>query len=136
MQKLLKIPANERNADQAERVRAFYARIAPELRTVRHRIENLRSRLNHLTNEYDVMVMDIADQPRDTFILNRGQYDQPTDRVEAGTPASLPAAFGSASESTGARQLVDATGPSADGTRRREPTLAESVRRWDCLVVG
>nr|WP_273569028.1 DUF1553 domain-containing protein [Maribacter sp. Hal144] len=27
--------------------------------------------------------------PRDTFVLNRGEYDQPTDTVYAGTPASI-----------------------------------------------
>ncbi len=92
VQQLLRIPAEQRTADQAERVRAFYAKIAPELRTTRHRIENLRHRLDYLTGEFEVMVMDIADQPRDTFILNRGQYDQPLDKVAAGTPVSLPAA--------------------------------------------
>jgi hypothetical protein len=37
-----------------------------------------------------VMVMQEADKPRETFILNRGQYDQPADRVEANVPSALP----------------------------------------------
>jgi hypothetical protein len=37
-----------------------------------------------------VMVMREAAQPRETFVLHRGQYDQPQERVSAGTPAGLP----------------------------------------------
>ena len=36
------------------------------------------------------MVMDIAKKPRETYILHRGDYAQPTDKVTAGTPAVLP----------------------------------------------
>jgi hypothetical protein len=35
------------------------------------------------------MVMDQMDQPRDTFVLIRGQYDQHGDKVTPGVPASL-----------------------------------------------
>lgn len=37
-----------------------------------------------------VMVMQEMEKPRETFVLRRGQYDQPTERVEADTPAFLP----------------------------------------------
>lgn len=37
-----------------------------------------------------VMVMAERPQRRDTFILTRGEYDKPTDKVEPGVPASLP----------------------------------------------
>jgi hypothetical protein len=36
------------------------------------------------------MVMQEMDQARDTFILTRGQYDQPADKVEAKLPAAFP----------------------------------------------
>ena len=36
------------------------------------------------------MVMQEMSQPRDTFVLTRGQYDKPTDKVIASVPASLP----------------------------------------------
>jgi hypothetical protein len=36
------------------------------------------------------MVMDVAAKPRDTFILNRGDYAQPTIKVSAGTIEALP----------------------------------------------
>ena len=35
-------------------------------------------------------VMNIAAKPRETFILNRGDYSQPTTKVEPGTPSALP----------------------------------------------
>jgi mono/diheme cytochrome c family protein len=37
-----------------------------------------------------VMVMAQAEKPRESFLLNRGQYDQPGEKVEPGVPASLP----------------------------------------------
>ena len=39
---------------------------------------------------FTTMVMEVAAKPRDTFILNRGDYAQPGAKVEAGTPAALP----------------------------------------------
>jgi hypothetical protein len=52
------------------------------------------------------MIKDVAEKPRVTFILRRGDYSQPTDKVTAGTPAVLPklpalsGATGSASASS------------------------------------
>jgi hypothetical protein len=37
------------------------------------------------------MVMQELEEPRETFILARGQYDQPTDKVTPAVPAALPA---------------------------------------------
>lgn len=36
------------------------------------------------------MVMREADQPKDAFVLIRGEYDRPSDKVERGLPAVLP----------------------------------------------
>src|SRR5205823_4498240 len=54
-------------------------------------IANLEERLAVLTQEFPTMVMDVAEKPRDTFILNRGDYSQPQDKVSMGTPAFLAA---------------------------------------------
>ena len=35
------------------------------------------------------MIMNVAEKPRETFVLNRGQYDQPLELVEPGTPEQL-----------------------------------------------
>lgn len=37
-----------------------------------------------------VMIMDELPKPRDTFLLTRGAYNKPADKVSAGVPASLP----------------------------------------------
>ena len=37
-----------------------------------------------------VMVMQERDTPRDTFLLLRGAYDKPGDKVTPGVPAVLP----------------------------------------------
>ena len=37
-----------------------------------------------------VMVMDDLAKPRDTFMLVKGAYDKPAEKVTAGLPASLP----------------------------------------------
>ncbi|MCA8988192.1 MAG: PSD1 domain-containing protein [Planctomycetaceae bacterium] len=36
------------------------------------------------------MIMQDLPQPRETFVLNRGQYNEPTDRVEPGVPGVFP----------------------------------------------
>jgi hypothetical protein len=67
------------------------ARDAEELRSTRIALANLEERVAALTQKYPTMVMNIAAKPRDTFILNRGDYAQPTDvKVAPGTPAALP----------------------------------------------
>ncbi len=58
------------------------------------------------------MVMQEMDKPRDTFILQRGQYDKPGEKVFAGTPDFLPPLPpGPANRLTMARWLVDPSHP-------------------------
>ena len=53
-------------------------------------LANLEDRLASLTEPFSTMVMAVADKPRETRILHRGDYAQPTEVVTAGTPAFLP----------------------------------------------
>ncbi len=87
---LLDIASDQRNPQQTERLRSYHASVAPERTNLRFQIKNLGGRLKTLTEKYEVMVMNSAMKPRDTHILNRGQYDQPGELVTAGVPASLP----------------------------------------------
>ena len=79
------------NKDGDEEVlrEAFYGR-AKAAAPLRHAIANLEERLRVLTEPHPTMVMSVADEPRPTRILYRGQYDQPTDTVSAGVPSWLP----------------------------------------------
>lgn len=80
----------ERTADEQSRLWSYCARHAAELTRERVTLANLRERLAVLTERFPTMVMDTAPQPRDTFILARGDYSKPTEKVTAGTIAALP----------------------------------------------
>ena len=90
IQEIVVIPDTNRTSEQQRRFEEYYTRVAPELANIRYQIQNLEERLDHLTKASEVMVMNVAAKPRQTFILNRGQYDQPTTPVDVGTPSSLP----------------------------------------------
>lgn len=79
-----------RTPEQQEKLRAYYAAHADKTRPDRIALANLEERLAVLTREFPTMVMDIAEKPRETFILRRGDYSQPTEKVLPGTPAVLP----------------------------------------------
>jgi len=86
----LKTPQAQRTAEQVASLWRECAANGPELRRDRVALENLRERLGALTEPFTTMVMEVAAKPRDTFILNRGDYAQPTEKVSAGTPSALP----------------------------------------------
>jgi hypothetical protein len=86
----LAVPPGERSAEVRAKLWSYCAAHAPELRAERVALANLKERLAVLTEPFTTMVMDVAAQPRETFILNRGDYSQPTDKVDAGVPQALP----------------------------------------------
>ena len=49
----------------------------------------LTARQNILDTVMQLMVMEEMDEPRKTFILNRGVYDEPLEEVEPGTPTHV-----------------------------------------------
>lgn len=67
-----------------------YRADSPSLAGLRNRIANLSERLDTLTKPFQAMVMDTAPKPRQTFVLSRGQYDSPMERVTPGVPSALP----------------------------------------------
>lgn len=90
IREILAIEVAQRTSEQLERLRSYHASQAPELASVRYQIKNLRQRLRYLNEAHEVMVMNTAKTPRQTHILNRGQYDQLGEQVDAGVPSSLP----------------------------------------------
>jgi len=87
---LLETEEAKRNAAQQNELWHYCAAHAEELRRNRVDLTNLEERLAALTQAHSTMVMDVAAKPRDTFILNRGDYAQPTVKVSAGTIEALP----------------------------------------------
>jgi hypothetical protein len=79
-----------RTPEQQQQLRAYFAEHADATKRDQTALANLEERLDVITKEFPTMVMDIAEKPRETFILKRGDYAQPTEKVSASTPAVLP----------------------------------------------
>jgi hypothetical protein len=109
------IPRERRSEGQALKLRAcFLAEHAPEsLRRDRLEVISLRRGRERLIEGFPTtMVMQEMPAPRETFVLLRGQYDQPGERVEAGVPGCLPPLGGREANRLGfARWLVDPSHP-------------------------
>ncbi len=90
---IVALPEGRRTAAQAAKVAAFYLeRAAPaELRAPIAELAKLRAERKQFHDKIpSVMVMAEAATPRDTFVLKRGAYDNPGEKVTAGVPAMLP----------------------------------------------
>ena len=75
-----------------------------------------------------VMVMR-DDKPRETHILDRGNYETPGEKVEPNVPSFLPAtAGGSEGRPPRAGALAHRAGAAADAAGDREPALADVLR--------
>jgi len=90
---ILKIAAAERSSDQVRTLADYYLQtIDAEYRKLEQRRGALRSqqqRLQQQAAKQTVMVMQEMEQRRTTFVLKRGQYDQPGEQVSPGTPGFL-----------------------------------------------
>jgi hypothetical protein len=79
-----------RTADETRELFAYFSAHAPATERTRIELANARERLRVRTEAHSTMVMDTAATPRETRILHRGNYADPRDPVDAGTPAFLP----------------------------------------------
>lgn len=80
----------ERTQAEQDQIRAYFAAHSDETHRTRTDLANLEERLRVVTEKFSTMVMDQSATPRETHILNRGDYSQPTEKVTAATPAVLP----------------------------------------------
>jgi hypothetical protein len=78
-----------RTPEESAALVAYFVRRAPALARTRVDLANARERLSAAADAHSTMVMDTAPTPRDTFILERGNYAAPLERVDAGTPGFL-----------------------------------------------
>ena len=88
---ILAVSPSKRSAQQNQTIAAYllqqtdkqYRQLQSESEAINRNVRNLTQR------SPQSMVMQERDQPRETFLLTRGQYDKPTDRVYPGVPKSL-----------------------------------------------
>jgi hypothetical protein len=93
LEKIAAIPAPNRARAQALKIHgAFLAQAAPdELKQARDTLVELKRQKQNFEDELPtLMVMEETPQPRPTFLLKRGAYDAPGEKVERGVPATLP----------------------------------------------
>ncbi len=86
--RLLRVPDAQLTAADRDRLRQQFLLTAPELATARAEIDKLRKAPVHPTTL--VLRERPAENPRPTFIHNRGEFLQPTERVEPGGLSALP----------------------------------------------
>ncbi|MBI1904238.1 MAG: DUF1553 domain-containing protein, partial [Planctomycetia bacterium] len=89
---LAQIPPSERTPAQAGKLAAcFLEGFAPEPIAKAHReLMELRAARQRLVESFPTtMVMQELPEPRETFVLMRGQYDKPGERVDRGVPEVL-----------------------------------------------
>lgn len=90
---VFKTKAEERTEEQKKELEDYYFENKdPDYQTLSKEYKQLKKEEeNLLVPVTTVMVMGDQENPRDTFILNRGSYDSPTEtKVERGTPSVLP----------------------------------------------
>ena len=84
------VAGDSRSWSERESVLEAFRQWSPSLQRLRVRIANLEERIEVLTQPHSAMVMDVAPKPRETFILDRGQYDAKLEKVSSNTPEVLP----------------------------------------------
>ncbi|MGH9769045.1 MAG: DUF1553 domain-containing protein, partial [Blastocatellia bacterium] len=95
LEKIAAIPATRRTRAQALKIHgAFLARAAPdelnELKQARDKLVELKQRKQNFEDDLPtLMVMEEMAQPRPAFLLKRGAYDAPGEKVERGVPSAL-----------------------------------------------
>ncbi|MBO0722024.1 MAG: DUF1553 domain-containing protein, partial [Blastocatellia bacterium] len=94
LEKIAALPLAKRTRIQALKLqRAFFSRAAPEeLKQECRRSIDLKQQLRDYQDTIPtLMVMEELPEPRPTFLLKRGAYDAPVEKVERGVPAVLSA---------------------------------------------
>ncbi len=87
----VRVPLEQRTESQRKQIQQFYLnRIDPEYPVVQTKLATAKKEKTVIEESTAaVMVMRDVNPPRETYVLKRGQYDQPSDRVYSSVPATL-----------------------------------------------
>ncbi len=128
---LLAIPPEKRTPAQKGQIRRFYLeRIDKDYAGLRNERDEAIRQKQELEKSFPVlMVMQELPAQRNCFVLKRGQYDQPGEKVSAGVPAILPHLPEHAPKNRLglAQWLVDPSNPL---------TARVAVNRWWQMIFG
>ena len=85
-------PATERTDEQKKSITDYYRTLSdsPVAMSAARLATARKAKADYENNIPTVMVMEETQQPRDCFVLVRGQYDKPGEKVMAALPAALP----------------------------------------------
>jgi hypothetical protein len=92
----IKLPVDQRTAEQQKQIRDYFLEnIYPKSRAIVEPIKAEIAALEKQRADFDAaipvsLIMADLPQPRETFVLIRGEYDQHGEKVSPGVPASLP----------------------------------------------
>jgi len=87
---ILGVAPERRTEAQRRALAAHFAATGDALQRTRTDLANAKDRLAARTQAFPTMVMDTAPEPRETFVLHRGLYSAPRERVQATTRPALP----------------------------------------------
>lgn len=110
----LAIPTNERTAEQVSAIReAFMATANTPLKKAAAEVSQAEKQLSDFRDALATTMVMKEGKPRDAFVLFRGEYDKPRDKVTRGLPAILPPMpEGQSQDRLGlARWIVDPANP-------------------------
>jgi mono/diheme cytochrome c family protein len=91
VREILALEPSQREEQQSTELRAHYrGKVSPIVKRWKEEIASLKKSQEELDKQIpSSMVMQELDKARDTFLLMRGQYDKPGEKVSAGVPAAL-----------------------------------------------
>ena len=124
--------ADQRSTSESKKLRQFFTEhhASTDIRSAQNALRSLTVQREKLIQALPtVMVMQEMKQPRDTFVLARGRYNRPGDRVSAGIPSGFPPLPpGASNDRLGfASWLVDRSNPL---------TARVTVNRWWQMLFG
>lgn len=91
MADLIAIPATQRTRDQKQQLAAHYRTVSPAIREIERELFRLNQREAELASQkFTTLVMKERDEPRITYIHERGDFLAKGKEVTAGVPAILP----------------------------------------------
>ena len=86
-------PADQRSKSQSNKLRAYYlvnAAPKPVQQAYQQVVRLRREKRQRIESIPTTMVMQEMQEPRSTYVLTRGEYNKPGEKVTPGVPAALP----------------------------------------------